>query len=127
MKKLLSILILLPLMIYANPANLSSVVDAINSGDADKLSAFLDAKEEISIFNKEEVYDKAKAIEVLKDFFGKNKPSSFQMMHSGSSKGKSSNYAIGSLVAGGKKFRVFIYMKEAGSSVIIEQLQFELE
>ncbi len=119
---------LLPLAIYANPtANLSSVVDAINSGDAEKLSKFFDTKVEIGLFNKEKVYDKTGATAVLKDFFGKNKPSSFQMMHSGTSKGKASNYAIGSLVAGGKKFRVFLYMKDANSGVLIEQIQIELE
>ena len=104
------------------PNNLSSISKAMNSGDASALSQFFDDKVELSILDDENLYDKAGAQKALDAFFTKHKPKSYQRVHDGTSKGAGSKYTIGDLKAGNSVFRVYIYMKVAGSKYTIQEI-----
>jgi hypothetical protein len=104
--------------------NLSSV---IRSGDSKQISKYFGNNVDLTILNTEEVYSKAQAEQILKDFFTKNPPKSFTIIHQGLSK-ESSKYAIGNYVAAnGSVFRTYLYIKSVAGSDQIQELRFEKE
>ncbi len=100
---------------------------SIRSGDAKQLSSFFGPTIDLTIINKEDVYSKAQAEQVIKDFFSKNTPKSFTIIHKGASP-EGTQYAIGSLVAtNGKTFRTSFYIKSSNGKNILQELRFESE
>lgn len=124
MKKLLCVLLFLPTLVMAQPS-FDDIQTALNNGDAPTLSKYFDTTVDINILGDEQSYDKANAETVLKNFFSKYSSRTFQLMHKGASRGSGAEYAIGSLQTSSKKFRVFVYMKEVGTKIIIQQMRFE--
>lgn len=103
MKNLIFILLLTPALAFANNTQgnpgLDAITAALKEGNVDALSKFLADNVEISIQDKEQVYPKAKATEVLKGFFESNKPKDFVPVHKGQSRENSDQYCIGNLNA----------------------------
>ena len=105
--------------------NLSVIQKALSEGDASTLSNYFDATLEITVLDKQDVLDKTKATETLKNFFTKNKPRSYNSVHQGSSKGSASHYTIGDMQTSGGNFRVYIYYKSNGNSMLIQEIRIE--
>jgi len=100
---------------------------AIRSGDARQIARFFNNNVDLTIFNQEEVYSKAQAEMVLKDFFSKNAPKSFTIIHKGVSK-EGARYAIGTLTTTqGQNIRTYFFVKESGGNSSIQELRFEKE
>ncbi|MCF8246095.1 MAG: DUF4783 domain-containing protein [Saprospiraceae bacterium] len=129
MKNFLFVLLLAPSIAFVNTEelNLDAITKAISSGNADALGQYFDSSVEIAVLDKEETYTKAQAIQVMKDFFTKNKPSSFKQVHQGASKGQDSQYCIGNMTATSGTYRVYIYMKVSGTKQVIQELRFDKE
>lgn len=107
--------------IYENIAN------AIRSGNAEQISMYFNTNVDLTIGNKEEVYSKAQAEQILKDFFAKNTPRSFTLIHQGLSK-EGAKYAIGNLTTQqGNNYRTYFFIKQSGRSEYIQELRFEKE
>lgn len=100
---------------------------AIRSGDSHKLAANFDNKIDLALPNIEDVYTKAHAELLLKDFFAKNPPKSFNLVHKGSSK-EGTLFAVGTLVCtNGKSFRVSLVMKTIGGVNVLQEFRFEIQ
>jgi hypothetical protein len=127
MKRLLFVLFLSPFFFAftADPVlpNFSPIATAISTGNADALSKFFDADVDISLFEKEDTYEKDKAANLMKDFFTKNKPKAFSQMHNGASKGKDTQYTIGEMSTASGNYRVYIYMKIINDSYLIQEIR----
>ena len=123
------VLFLVPSIAFINEQelNLDAITKAISSGNADALGQHFDGNVEIAVMEKEETYAKAEAIKVVKDFFSKNKPSSFKQVHQGASKGQDSQYCIGNMTASSGTYRVYIYMKVSAGKQVIQELRFDKE
>ena len=128
MKKLLFFTALLSVSIAMTPIqdnNLSAITSAISSGNADALGKFFDTNVEVAVKDTEKTYSKNEAINVLKGFFAKNKPSSFKQVHQGASKGQDSKYVIGNLAANTGSFRVYVFIKTNNGSSVIQEIRFD--
>ncbi len=126
MKKILFALLFLPFFALAEIGVPPDVMKALTAGDAATLSRFFDETVEVSVLGQENIYSKAQAIEVVKNFFAKNHPKTFSQVHQGASKGKDSQYCIGDLTTtGGASFRVYIYFKAVGDASVIQELRFD--
>ncbi|WP_113635553.1 DUF4783 domain-containing protein [Nubsella zeaxanthinifaciens] len=81
---------------------------------------------ELIIIDQEDVYNRAQAEQILKDFFLKNSPSKTSIIHKLSN---SPNYrlTILSLQTKNEKFRVTITMKKSGNAFLITELRIEPE
>lgn len=100
---------------------------AIRTGDAKQLSRYFNTNVDLTILNQEEVYSKAQAEQIVKDFFSKNTPKSFSIIHNGLSK-EGSKYAIGNLITTqGANYRTYMYIKQSGGTEFIQELRFEKE
>jgi hypothetical protein len=103
------------------------ISNAIHNGDAHQLATFFGNSVDLTIVDQENVYSKAQAELVLKDFFEKNHPKTFSIIHKGSSPEKT-QYAIGKLTTvNGKNFRVSFYIKSTDGRNQLQELRFEIE
>lgn len=101
------------------------ISNAIRSGDSRQVSTFFGNSLDMTIGNQEDVYSKAQAELVLRDFFSKNSPKTFSVNHKGSSK-EGTLYAIGTLITtSGKSFRTSFYLKSTGGKYILQELRIE--
>ncbi len=102
------------------------IFDAMKVGNSTELAKYFNNSVEIVILTSESVYSRQQAEQVVKNFFAKNSPKNFTLLHQG---GKSeAQYAIGSLeVADNKKFRVYFLVKEQSGNPLIHQLRIEEE
>ncbi len=129
MKKLLFFLLFaLPIAASAhqNPG-LDAIKSALGSGDIDGLSRFFGESVEVSILESEQIFQKAQAVDAVRNFFSQNKPKSFAQMHSGKSKGNDDQYCIGSLTTANGTFRVYLYLKMGGGQPAIQEIRFDKE
>lgn len=129
MNKLILFLILAPLSLFSAPSVLDpyeDIANAIRSGDAKSVSRFFSSSVDLTLISQEDVYSKAQAEQILKDFFNKNTPRSFSIIHRGESK-DGSKYAIGNLTTSNGNYRVYYYFKVAGGNVNIQELRFMKE
>ncbi len=128
MKKLLILSIFLSAtmaMTSIQEDNMSAITAAITAGNADALGKYFDANVEVALKEVERSYTKTEAINIIKDFFTKNKPSNFKQVHQGASKGQDSKYFIGNLTANTGSFRVYVFMKVSGSNSVIQEIRFD--
>ena len=102
------------------------VFDAMKVGNSTELAKYFNNSVEVAILETEAVYSRQQAEQVVKNFFEKNSPKNFTLLHQG---GKSeAQYAIGTLeITNGKKFRVYFLVKEQSGTPLIHQLRIEEE
>jgi hypothetical protein len=129
MKKILTA-VLLTLSISAAVASLDifdDIANSLRSGDAKAVSRFFGNTVDLTIINQEEVYSKMQAEQILRDFFNKNTPRSFTIIHQGLSK-EGARYAIGNLVTSqGVTYRTYFFVKTQGGTAVIQELRFMRE
>ena len=98
---------------------------AIRSGDARQIASFFNTSVDLTIMSQEDVYSKAQAESLVRDFFSKNPVKSFTIVHKGSSK-DGILFMVGNYVsANGKTFRTSIVMKSTQGKYLVQELRFE--
>lgn len=101
------------------------VAAAVKTGNAANVAKYFSSSVDMKILDKEDVYSKAQAELILKDFFTKNPIKSFAVVHKGTSK-TGDQFAIGTYeTSSGKKFRAYFLFKKEGTGLTIQQLRFE--
>lgn len=102
------------------------IFDAMKVGNAIEISKHFNSSVELVILDKEDVYSKQQAEQILKNFFDKNKTKNFTLLHQGGKEG--AQYAIGNLeTVSGKTYRVYFLVKESGGKPLIHQMRIEEE
>jgi len=126
--KLLSILLIFVAFSQtsiAQSANVpSEVLSALNSGDAGKLSSYMNNNIQLTVDNKNDIYSKQQAAGIISDFFKKNSVNRFEVLHQGVK--EASSFAIGMLYTSGGKYRVTVLTRKNGNITVIQQLRIEL-
>jgi len=98
---------------------------AIRSGNTEVLFKRMNVNVELVILDKDDIYSKIQAKRILQQFFAKNKPVSFEILHKG---GKdNAQYFIGTLKTKDKKFRVYYLLKTKDKKSLIYQFRIELD
>jgi hypothetical protein len=123
--KLTSFLVLLPVFF---PQSIraeipEAMINAIGTGNSAVLASYFNLNLELAILENEDIYTKQQAELIMKDFFARNTPTSFTILHKGGKEG--SQYAIGNLVTANGNFRVTILVKLKENKPLIHQLRFE--
>ncbi|MEM1120546.1 MAG: DUF4783 domain-containing protein [Bacteroidota bacterium] len=107
--------------------NLDVITQALSSGDVEVLAGYFDESVEIAVVDEEDIYDKAEAKTILATFFNGNKPTKFDQVHKGTSKGQDSVYCIGNLKTATNSYRVYVFLRVDGSKQFIQELRFDKE
>jgi hypothetical protein len=126
MKKLFSIFLFLSIAVSVavGQSTEETVSAAIKVGNYKELSKHFDTKVELNIASKEDSYSKAQAELIIKDFFAKEKVTSYNVIHRGKSP-DGAKYAIGTLQTSSGKYRTYILTKDVGGNTRIQQLRIE--
>ncbi len=95
----------------------------LGRGDAERLSVWFDDNLEITIMSTTNDSSKNQAKQILKTFFDKHTPRSFEIQHTASR--SNSKYALGFLNAGGEVFEVTIFVSNCGDRYKIQQLKID--
>ncbi len=97
----------------------------IQKGDSEKLAAWFASNLELDILGNVNDCSKIQAKQIMKDFFITYTPKTFVIIHkSGKAPMK---YAIGTLNAGGEKFRLTLFVKISEDGNLIQQMRIERE
>lgn len=108
---------------FKDPGN--EIASLIRTGNAKELADFFGITVGLTISGKEEIYSKAQAEQVLRDFFLKNPPKSFVLSPTVDGF-TTSNHGIGSYVSRqNKSFTIYFLLKKTGNQALIQQLSIE--
>lgn len=99
------------------------VISALNSGDAGKLSLYMNNNVQLVVDDKNEIYSKSQAVGIISDFFKKHAVSRFELIHQGTK--DAASFAIGTLHTSGGKYRVYVLTRKNGNTPVIQQLRIE--
>jgi len=127
MKPLLPALILFTHIFYPSALQ-GDIVDTLSglfkSANSKEISKNFSSSVELTINEEEDVYPKAQAEQIIREFFTKNPPVSSAVVHLINT---NPNYRFGILAMGTKngKFRVAITLKKTGNTFFITELRIE--
>lgn len=123
-KSLLSLLLFFSSTALFAKDTSDDIAAVIRSGNAKSLAAYFDANVDLKILDQEDVYSKAQAELIVKDFFAKNTVKAFSISHKSAPK-NGSEYAIGTLQTSTGSFRTYFLLKKDGDKVVIQQFRIE--
>ena len=111
---------------HAQTDILGAVRSALRNGSSRELSQYFAPTIEIGFDGDKQSYNSTQAEIVMKDFFSKNSPSTFEFIHQGQS-GEGIQYAIGRYSGRGGSYRVFVKLKPSRGAPLIDTLDFTKE
>lgn len=102
------------------------IANAIRSGNSKELSKYFGDNIELKILDFEEIYSKAQAELIIKDFFKKHTVESFFLSHRSTPK-NDAMYAIGTLQTNKGKFRTYFFIKKLNNKYVIQEFRIEAD
>lgn len=108
---------------FAQGDIINDVKEALKLGSSKEVVKFLSQSIDLTLDSKMDTYSKTQAEFVLKEFFKKNPPTSFVIVHQGSSKG-GSPYATGQYTSNGNTFLVWVRIKKVREKYLISEMSF---
>ena len=111
---------------FGQNSTLNQAGNLIKSGNSKELVKILHDRVDITIEKDQQTFSSAQAEFVLKDFFQKNQPSSFQVIHEGGPK-DGLQFIIGRYVSTNGNFRVLVRVRKVNDIYKIYNLDFSRE
>jgi hypothetical protein len=102
------------------------IITSFNTGNSKLLSGFFNQNVELVVMDKDNVYSKAQAEQIVAAFFNNFKPAeenAFSIIHDSGKQGAKS--VIGKLKTNKGNFRVYFLLKKDGTTEYIHQLRIE--
>lgn len=106
--------------VHSGDAPYTSIESAFANGDATKVVNYASDKLYLKVPDKEGVYAKSQATQILKDFFSKKPATSFKFSFKGSTTDGAN--ATGTYVSKAESYRVTIKWTKSGSEYEIENI-----
>jgi hypothetical protein len=101
----------------------ASIAAAFNARNAAALSEYFCNTIELVLPGVDETFPKAQAKTCVAEFFGKQQPKSFEVLHQGSR--SNASFIVGKLITATSSFRVNMLFKKEGTVMKIYQLRIE--
>lgn len=117
---------LLAIGVQAQGESLGAVRGAIRSGSAKDLSQYFGPTVELAFDGDKQSYSATQAEFVMKDFFAKNAPASFDYNHQKTST-ESIQYAAGKYIGKTGSYQVFVQMRPVEGTLVIDSINFTKE
>ena len=102
------------------------IASAVRTGNSKELSKYFTDNIELKILDVEEIYSKAQAELIIKEFFSKHPVKSYTVAHKSAAKNESL-FAIGTLETTNGKFRIYFLLKKTADKSLIQQFRIETE
>ena len=110
----------------ASPDALGSVKAALRGGSAKDIAALFGPTVDLGVDGNKQSYSQTQAEFVVRDFFAKNPPVSFEFVHQGASDA-GTPYAIGRYSTKAASYREFIKLKSKKTGMLNDNLDFTKE
>lgn len=117
------ILFFFPLIAFNQNKTADAIQLSLKNGNSSNLSKYFNTNIELTIIDKQDIYSKTQAEGLLKDFFTKNIPSSFSIIHKGGK--EDAQYYVGKLQTSTGTYRVSYLLKGEDQNAKIHQLRIE--
>lgn len=105
--------------------NFQRIATELKSGNTESLGNQFDEQVELFLEGSAGHFSRSAAKEKLQQFFLKNQPQSFALIHKGASRGADAHYCIGKLQTKGKSFRVSIFFRAINGRYLIQEMRAE--
>lgn len=122
--KMIVLSVFLSMGMFVFSQNFSGIGNALQTGNTSELAKYFDSNVEVTVINTEAVYSKSQAEMVIKNFFSSNSPQSYKVVHNGDS-GSGAKYQIGELKTSSGTYRTYVYAKQKGSMMLIQEIRIE--
>jgi len=106
------------------PGLTENIAAAIKAGNSRELAQYFGPTIEIILPGVDGAFSKAQAEMIMKDFFSKSTPVSFNVNQKGNSAG-GAQFMIGTYKSKTEKLNVYILMKPVSNQLLIQQIHFE--
>jgi hypothetical protein len=100
------------------------IADAIRTGNAKEIAKYFAENVDLKVLEQENIYSRAQAELILKDFFAKHPVQEFTIVHKSTPK-NNSQFATGTLKTTSGVYRVHYLMKTSGASTTVTQFRIE--
>ena len=117
------LLLLLTSAFKPDNKGLDEVIVALNSGNATELARYVDDNIEISLPDKSDMYSKAQALMIFRDFFKNTGVRSFEVKHQGDNGGR--QFCIGNLNTRTGTFRTTVFMTTKNGKQLVKEIRFQ--
>jgi hypothetical protein len=121
---LMVLLCMASLSLQAQDDPMDGIVSAIQKSDARSLSTHFNATVDLGLPDNDNSYSASQGEMIMKDFFRKYPPQSFEIIQKGATD-PDSRYAIGVYKTSSAEFRVFINLRKAKAGYLIHKIKFE--
>jgi len=101
------------------------LVQAFREGNADALAPHFNERFQLTLLGTDHRVSQPQAKEIMRDFFKKYPPVSFEIIHKGDK--KDSNFAVGTLRTKSETFRINLFFKKVGEQNLLHLLEIEEE
>lgn len=117
----------LSIILFAFTADpIDTITSALRNGNSQVIASFFDKSLELTLLDKEGDFSASQAELMLKDFFQKNTPKSFQVVHKGSN--KTTSFAICSMTtSSGRKLRISFHLQQSGGKATLQEISIQDE
>ncbi len=105
---------------------LATIRTALKNGSAREVAQLFGPAVDLGVDGTKQSYSQTQAEFVVRDFFAKNPPTSFEFVHQGASDA-GTPYAIGRYGTKAASYRVFIKLKNQKTGLLIDNLDFTKE
>jgi len=127
MKKIFTFLLAAPVMLLSSftlqNSSIDDVIGALRSGNSKELSKYFDDNVELTLPDKSDIYSKAQAQLIVRDFFSNNGVKNFDLKHKGDSPG--GHFCIGTLQTDNGNFRTNVYMRVNNGKELVKEIRFQ--
>jgi len=113
-----------PLVSLADPFD--DIMAAMKLGQTSGITKFFSSNVELTLLENEGIYSKQQSEQMLKNFFIQHPPKNVNVQHKGSS-AQGAKYAIIIYEAVNGKFRTYIFMKDNGNGLQVNEFRIERE
>jgi len=100
------------------------IIKAIQESDAKGLAASFNMTIELILPDNENTYSSSQGEMIMKDFFKKYPPDSFNIVQQGTTD-SISKFAIGNYLSGSRQYQVYLYLRKEKEQYLIHKIKFE--
>ncbi len=127
MKKFQIVLFALLISPFMSKADaFDDIMAAMKAGQTSGITKYFSNSVELTLLDNEGIYSKAQSEQMLKTFFAQHPPKNVSVQHKGSS-AQGAQYAIIIYESSNGKFRTYIFMKDNGNGLQVNEFRIERE
>lgn len=127
MKKFLYVFISMQLIAFVAKADsFDDMMEAMKNAQTTRITKFFSNSVELTLLENEGIYSRQQSEQLLKNFFAQHPPKNVNLQHKGSS-AQGAKYAIITYEATNGKFRTYIFMKDNGQGLQVNEFRIERE